>query len=319
VRTLFFCLLAFVAAPAFAQDTGDISGKVISARGSEPLALVQIQIEGTPSRTVTADDGTFRIMAIPAGKYMLQASLVGYYTVHEEFELTAGQNKTFEIVLASSNEKFTQNVEVVADPFELTTQTSASEFTLEGEERKNLASVLADDPLRAVQGLPGVTAQDDFDARFSLRGADYSRIGPYLDGILLHSPFHMLQGQNVQGSATAFNGDMVEEMELHEGAWPQRFEDRTAGILDVHTRDGSRDAASPSKLVLDGGGIHSCILVLLVANLLSEHVAALDSTTNRNRTHTDSSWPVSRKPQEFVDELSMACSFVVYSSTRLRP
>src|SRR4029077_8256923 len=109
VRTLFFCLLAFVSAPAFAQDsTGDIGGRVISARGSEPLALVQIQIEGSPFRTVTADDGTFHIMGIPAGKYVLQASIVGYYTVHEDFELTAGQNKTFEIVLASSNEKFTQ-------------------------------------------------------------------------------------------------------------------------------------------------------------------------------------------------------------------
>src|SRR5262249_39816721 len=63
-----------------------------------------------------------------------------------------------------------------------------------------------------------------------------------LDGILLHAPFHMLQGQNMQGSATAFNGDMVEEMELHEGAWPQRFEDRSAGVLDIHTRDGSLDA-----------------------------------------------------------------------------
>src|SRR5262249_55519319 len=49
-----------------------------------------------------------------------------------------------------------------------------------------------------------------------------------------------LQGRDVQGSITAFNGDMVEEMELHEGAWPQRFADRTGGVLDVRTREGNR-------------------------------------------------------------------------------
>src|SRR5262249_28180675 len=117
-------------------------------------------------------------------------------------------------------------------------------LVLAGNDAKNLASVLADDPLRAVQSLPGVSSNNDFDARFSVRGADYSRIGLYLDGVMLHAPFHMLQGQNAEGSATAFNGDMVEEMELHEGAFPVRFADRSAGILDVHTRDGSRTGNS---------------------------------------------------------------------------
>jgi hypothetical protein len=103
---------------------------------------------------------------------------------------------------------------------------------------------LADDPLRAVQSLPGVTSDNDFDARFSLRGADYSRIGLYVDDVLLHAPFHMLQGQNTPGSAAAFNGDMVDAMELHEGAFPSRFEDRSAGILDISSRDGNRDGAT---------------------------------------------------------------------------
>jgi hypothetical protein len=62
--------------------------------------------------------------------------------------------------------------------------------------------------------------------------------------VLLHSPFHLLQGQQVSGSATAFNGDMVEELELLEGAFPVRFEDRSAGVLDVHTRDGNRSVNS---------------------------------------------------------------------------
>jgi hypothetical protein len=88
---------------------------------------------------------------------------------------------------------------------------------LAGNHAKNLASVLADDPLRAVQGLPGVRSNNDFDERFSLRGADYSRTGLYLDGVLLHAPFHMIEGQTFSGSGTAFNGDLVEELDHSPG------------------------------------------------------------------------------------------------------
>jgi hypothetical protein len=46
-----------------------------------------------------------------------------------------------------------------------------------------------------VQSLPGITSNNDFEARFSLRGADFSRIGLYLDGILLHEPFHLVAAE----------------------------------------------------------------------------------------------------------------------------
>ena len=103
----------------------------------------------------------------------------------------------------------TDTVEARADPFEAARADSPAALVLAGNDAKNLGSVLADDPLRAVQSLPGVTSNNDFDARFSLRGADYDRIGLYLDSVLLHEPFHMFQGQNL-GLGTAFNGDMVE-------------------------------------------------------------------------------------------------------------
>ena len=100
--------------------------------------------------------------------------------------------------------------------------------------------MLADDPLRAVQSLPGVTSNNDFDSEFSLRGASFDRIGLYLDGVLLHSPFHTTDGQSGDGSLTIFNGDMTDDMTLYEGAWPVRYSDRTAGILAVDTREGNR-------------------------------------------------------------------------------
>jgi hypothetical protein len=228
--------LAFAQAPA-----GEVRGRVVNARDQQPLGLVQIQLTDTSFRAVTGEDGTFQITGVPGGHYALQAATVGYYQIRQEFDVTAGESKAFEITLTSSTAKRTDSVEVSAGVFEEATQTSAAALTLEGPERKNLASVLADDPLRAVQSLPGVTSNNDFDAEFSIRGAAFRRIGLYLDGILLHAPFHTTDGQSGDGSLTIFNGDMTGEMTLYEGAWPVRYGDRTAGILAVETREGSRD------------------------------------------------------------------------------
>jgi hypothetical protein len=251
VRLALFALWALL--PALAQNPAEVRGSVVDARGGEGLSNVAIQLvtggktagaTGGAYRVTTDATGRFSIPGVAAGDYILNVSTVGYHLVKRPFHLDAGETKEFEVVLSPDTFRQTDTVEAQASPFETARQDSPAALVLAGNDAKNLASVLADDPLRAVQSLPGVSSNNDFDARFSLRGADYSRIGLYLDGVLLHAPFHMLQGQNVQGSATAFNGDMVEEMELHEGAFPERFEDRSAGVLDVHTRDGSRTGTS---------------------------------------------------------------------------
>jgi hypothetical protein len=231
---------ALAALPAFPQETGSIRGTVVDARGGEALANVQVQLTGGAYRAVSDSKGAFQIPKIASGDYVLNVSTVGYHLANHPFHLAAAETKEFEIVLTPDSLRQTDTVEAKTDPFETSRADSPSTLVMTGNDVKNLGSVLADDPLRAVQSLPGVTSNNDFDARFSLRGADYNRIGLYLDNVLLHEPFHMLQGQKVSGSGTAFNGDMVDSMELHEGAYPVRFEDRSGGALDVETREGSR-------------------------------------------------------------------------------
>jgi hypothetical protein len=205
---------------------------------------VAVQLVDGAYRATTDSSGKFRISGIAPGDYVLHVSTVGYRLVTKPFHLDAGGITEFQVILSPETFRQTDSVEVQASPWEPARADSPSTLVLGGNDAKNLASVLADDPLRAVQGLPGVSSNNDFDARFSLRGADFSRVGLFLDNVLLHAPFHTLQGQQVSGSATAFNGDMVEELELHEGAFPVRFADRSAGVLDVHTRDGNRSVVS---------------------------------------------------------------------------
>jgi hypothetical protein len=237
-------LLLFATVTSLAQGVGTVGGVVVDARGGEPLARVEVRLLPSPQRTFTDTAGRFNLPDVGAGDYELHVSTVGYRLAKKTFSISAGEVKEFEIFLTPDTLQHLESIQVTASPFEPVRQDSPTELTLSGVEAKNLASVLADDPLRAVQSLPGVASNDDFDSRFSLRGANYSRVGLYLDNILLHSPFHMVGGEAATGSMTAINGDTIDNLSLHSGAYPARFADRTAGALAVETREGSPLALS---------------------------------------------------------------------------
>jgi hypothetical protein len=222
------------------QQSGQVRGTVRDARTGETLAITAVQLVETQAKTLTGASGQFDLGAIAPGEYTLKVSTVGYRLSQTRFEVKDNESVELDIVLSPDSFQRTERIEVRADPFDISRQAAGSDFAIDGSETKNLASVLADDPLRAAQMLPGVSSNDDFDSRFSLRGAPYDQIGLYLDDILLHTPFHTVQGEGPSGSLTVFNGDVVDSMTLRSGAYPSRYEDRTAGVLDVQTRDGSR-------------------------------------------------------------------------------
>jgi hypothetical protein len=236
--------LALVFSQWCIAQSGQVAGSIVDARGGEALAKIDVQLAGTAYRARSDEQGHFQIAGVPPGDYVLNVSTVGYRLAKKPFHLDAGETKQFDVILSPGALTQTQSVDVKAGPFEAPVQAGAAPLVLAGNDLTNLGSVLANDPLRSVQGLPGVSSNDDFEAKFSLRGADFSRIGIYMDGILLHSPMHTLESTTATGSESAFNGGMVESLELYEGAMPPQDNDRTAGALNVNSRDGGRDAIS---------------------------------------------------------------------------
>jgi hypothetical protein len=207
-----------------------IRGRVADGATGEPLSNVEIRCQNDARRVLTGADGRFQLE--PSDPCRLRATSVSYRPATRQIDGPAD----VEISLMPDSLSRGEAVQVSAGPYASETADSVS---LAGNELRNLAGVLADDPLRAVQNLPGVTAQDDFQSQFALRGAGFDRIGLTLDGILLHAPFHTLQSSTTDASLTNFQGEILESANLIAGPLPSRYGDRTAGILDFQTRDGS--------------------------------------------------------------------------------
>ena len=86
-----------------------------------------------------------------------------------------------------------------------------------------LRGLIADDPYRAVQMLPGVAAGDDFRAEFAVRGLGPSQTGISIDGVDSPLLFHTVRGVQDTGSLGLINSDILESATLLSGPHPQRL------------------------------------------------------------------------------------------------
>jgi hypothetical protein len=225
--TISFLLLSVL----FARAQSEIKGTVRDAVSGEALAKVRVIAPQTES--FTDAQGAFRI----AGGGELKFSLVGYRTLLVQ---PAGEN--LDVRLTPDGMTQRDRLEVRESPFDAQVESSTSERTLSAAELRNLSGVIANDPLRAAQSLPGVASSNDFVATFSVRGGDFSRVGIFLDGVLLNNPLHSTAGQQSSGSLSMVGSDVIEELTLHAGAPPTRYMDRNNAVVDLRVREGSTQA-----------------------------------------------------------------------------
>lgn len=218
-----------------------LHGRVVDARSGEPVAKVKIIVSGSSQSTTTDDNGGFTLTDLPPGELSLYITTIGYGLVKRT--LSIKETDTAEVMIALNQEAatITEHVTVTPEPYAITETNAPSGQTLNKTELQDLSKVLISDPLRAVQALPGVTANDELRSEFSVRSAEYRRVGVFLDGILLDTFVHLL-GVNEPEKITfsVINSDTINAVSLLGGAFPAKYGDSTAGVVNLETRDGNR-------------------------------------------------------------------------------
>lgn len=218
-----------------------VKGTVTDARDGHAIRSAMVSVRDSDVNTLCSSSGFFEIRQLSPGTYMLEVSAPGYRSASKRVELTASFKQELAISLVPTQFARVDSVLVTASGHVDGDDGNHRAQVLNSQEVENLAGVLTDDPLRSVQSLPGVTSNDDFEARFSLRGEDFSRIGVYLDGVLLHDALHSLQGTDLSGSASVFNASLVQGLELYEDTRPENLTDTSGAALQVHMREADHD------------------------------------------------------------------------------
>jgi len=230
--------LLVVSLLAGGQVAATLHGRVIDAQTSSPIAHVAVLIDGATAGETDAQ-GEFTVPSAPRARVEIMVTAVGYGFVKRTIPLAVGRTDVGTIKLNPESASFAELVTVTGASRR---DADAARHTLGKADLETLSLVLVDDPLRAVHALPGVVANNDLRAEFSLRGAAFEQIGVYVDGIRTGGFVHMLSdsGTTDQLSLSIVNQDTIASAALTSGVAPVAFGGLTAGVLHLETREGNR-------------------------------------------------------------------------------
>ncbi|MBF0430021.1 MAG: TonB-dependent receptor plug domain-containing protein [Fibrobacteria bacterium] len=133
---------------------------------------------------------------------------------------------------------------------------------------KNLPASMGD-PIRAMNALPGVSIQNDFNARPQVRGGGSEEHQVFLDGIPLLYPYHF-------GSIfSILNTESIEDMRFYNSAFPTEGGDVLSGALYINSRRPSPDSmyVLANVSLLKGTGY---LEAPIFKNTLAVHIAYQD-------------------------------------------
>lgn len=215
-------------------ETYNVSGVVRDGLTHEPLVFTTIVMKGTQQGIATDAKGKF-LLNLPQGNDTLRVSYVGYQT--EEIPITVNKDIQLSINLFAMD-VLLQDVTIYAYQGSDNELANTSALSLQSEKIKTSTSIFPD-VLRSVQMLPGVSTNNEFNAKFNVRGGNPDENLVLVNGTQVYDPYHMKEAGNY--SIGILNTDMVNKMDLMTGGFPARYGDKMSSVLNVEYREGNKE------------------------------------------------------------------------------
>ncbi len=241
---------------------GSLVGRVTD-RAGEPLATVEVRIEGRDLATLTSADGAYRLAAVPSGPQVLRAERLGYATARVEVTVPAGGTVVRNIVLAESALEL-EELTVTADAVGRAEGEAGTASVIESEAIRHQTATSLAGVLELLPGVelspPGLVAVQQVSLRAiqttGLAGGasstDLAAFGTLIivDGVPLSNNANLQTGARaaeIQFATSAGGGidlrqipaSTIERVEVIRGVPSARYGDLTQGAIIVETRAGA--------------------------------------------------------------------------------
>ena len=253
-------LILLLTAALLLPQEGKITGTILEARTGTPLPAVLVKVQSTGQQSFSDAEGRFEINDVPVGSQTLLVSVVGYGLVRRDVTVSGTDVADVTIRVNEGASTYVEDVSVGGGLYREAEAGVSSQSVLGSRELLALRGLIADDPFRAVQMLPGVSTGDDFRAEFAMRGLGPDHIGLSVDGVDSRLLYHTVRGVQDTGSLALINSDILESATLSAGPHPERLNSHLGSRVDFTTRDGSRErltvramvSASAASTVVEG-------------------------------------------------------------------
>jgi hypothetical protein len=226
----------------YAGEAGRISGRVIDSQTKEPLAGVNIVVEGTPLGAATDDNGDYLIANVPAGMQTLTGSYIGYNALRiKDVLVILDQTITINFTL---NPTVIQvgPVEITAERQLLVRTQASTQRVISTEQFDKLPVASLNAIVNLTAGL--VTSSAAGSDGSHLRGGRPEEIAYFVDGIATSDPIFGYSAARVNPQATA-------EVLVISGGYDAEYGEAMSGIVQVITKEGRERTATRIKHTTD--------------------------------------------------------------------
>ena len=214
-----------------------VSGHVRDVASGEPLTGVSVYDEKTGAYSVTDGAGFYRV-ALPVGDNTLNLS--GYSLDDMHLTLKVWDDGVLDVVMKEKVLSLTSAV-VSADAVSHHRDAKMGIERVRMEVINKIPSAFGEgDIIKAVLTLPGVKSVGEASSGFNVRGGSTDQNLILFNDGTIYNPTHLF------GIFSAFNPDIVSEVELYKSSIPAEFGGRISSVLDVRNREGNSNKIAGS-------------------------------------------------------------------------
>lgn len=208
-----------------------IAGFVRNIKSGEPIVGATVVVLNSSTGVATDQYGYFSL-TIPKGKYVLNIQGIGMKDTKRQVALYAGGKLDIDM-----EERVTSLKEVIVSAQKLANirnvQMGTERLTIRAIKQIPTAFGEAD-ILKAVLTLPGVKSVGEASTGFNVRGGAADQNLILFNDATIYNPSHFF------GFFSAFNPDIVKDVELYKSSIPAKYGGRLSSVLDISSREGNK-------------------------------------------------------------------------------
>ncbi len=227
IRNLLIILFIMFASVGLYAQSGALKGKVVDSQTGEavPFANIVVELNGNPVGGGVSDfDGQYQIKPIPAGKFTVKASYVGYKSLQINDVLINNDKVRFlDLSMESTSQEIDEIVVVEYSVPLIDKDNTQQGGTVTSEEIQKMAGRSAE----AIASTVGGIYQEDGEVK-SVRGSREGSTVYYIDGV------------KITGDSKNLPKSAISEVSVVTGGLPARYGDATGGVISITTKGASR-------------------------------------------------------------------------------
>lgn len=229
----------------FASNYGKISGEVTDEKTGDPLAGVNIIIEGTYLGAASDLNGQFIILQVPPGDYTLKAMAIGYKTVQlENVKVRVNRIAYADFQLPQTTIDMSEVV-IVAERPVVEKDITATLRSVNANDIDKLPSTTVNDVIRTQ---PGVVSSGGL----HFRGGRSGEVTYFVDGVPMVNPLF-----SEISTSEVINRDAIAEMQVISGTYSAEYGNSMSGIINITTKEGSQSFQSDLNFKSSAAGFET--------------------------------------------------------------